>query len=89
MARGDPLRPPRSLVVPDSTTSLRRPELAAALSRVCPACYLARHVANAREQELGVSARETLTDIRLAFEDTWSWDVGTVEGAVADDGQQK
>ena len=47
---------------------------------------LARHVANAREQELGGPAAQTLAEIRLAFEGAWGWEVTSVEGAVSEDG---
>jgi len=47
---------------------------------------LARHVANAREQRSGVAAAQSLADIRLAFEEAWSWDAQTVEGQVDTDG---
>jgi len=46
---------------------------------------LARHVANAREQQLGVPASATLAEIRLAFDDAWGWDADTDEGSVRGD----
>jgi len=47
---------------------------------------LARHVANAAEQQQGVPAAQTLADLRLAFDDAWTWNTGTVEGGCDDRG---
>jgi len=44
---------------------------------------LAKHVANAREQEMGEPAHTTLAEIRLAFDDQWGWDTDSVEGSVS------
>ena len=43
---------------------------------------LAKHVANAREQQLGVPPAETLAEIRLAFEKQWGWDTDGIEGEI-------
>lgn len=45
---------------------------------------LVRHVANARERELGIPASTTLADIRLSFEEAWHCDA---DGVVGPDGQ--
>jgi hypothetical protein len=46
---------------------------------------LAKHIANARAQELGEPAASALADIRLAFEEHWGWDAASVDGSVSSD----